>query len=86
METAALNSSPKKELSPTGQKALELIGEYLGKYTADIYRSFYLDKDDQLIMSSANELLVEVVGNNKAIELMAEKFGASFNPTNETNR
>jgi hypothetical protein len=75
METIKFKNA---ELSPVAQKALVLIGEYLGQYTADIYQNFYQEKEDQVILESVNELLEEVVGVSKTSQLMADKFGGLF--------
>lgn len=66
------------DLSPVGQKALALVSEYLGQYTADIYQNFYRGKDDQIILDSVNELLEEVVGENKTGQLMTDKFAELY--------
>lgn len=64
---------------PVLNHAISLITEYLGKYSADIYRNFYADKKDEMIIESVGELLKEVVGEKKSTQLMESRFG-NINP------
>lgn len=53
-------------------KALKIIADNMGEYTANLYRDFYKDKDAQTIAISVKELLVEIIGENNANELVKE--------------
>lgn len=46
--------------------ACSVIAENLGKITAENYREFYKDKDENIILASINEMLNEVVGPAQA--------------------
>jgi hypothetical protein len=43
-----------------------LIKHNLGEQTAQLYQTFYQDKDQAFIMTSINELLIELVGPQSA--------------------
>jgi len=48
------------------QKALAALTTYLGDSTARLYRQFYADKSDDVILISVRELLTEYIGDEKA--------------------
>lgn len=54
----------------TMEKALQLISDNLGDYTANLYRDFYKDKDRDTIIKSAEELLNEMLGESNTQELI----------------
>ncbi|HAT73974.1 MAG: hypothetical protein US30_C0014G0003 [Candidatus Moranbacteria bacterium GW2011_GWF2_36_839] len=47
-------------------KACEVISSNLGEMTAGYYREFYKNKSPDIILSSLNELLLELVGSQNA--------------------
>ena len=47
------------------EHAISLIKKYMGDNTANVYREFYKDKDDETILSSLHELLDEFLGDSK---------------------
>jgi len=47
-------------------KACEVISSNLGEMTAGYYREFYKNKSPDIILSSLNELLLELVGSQDA--------------------
>lgn len=61
-------------LRQVSARAIALITEYLGGYSAEMYEKFYAGKDDLIILQSVSELLAEVVGTKKAEELVKENF------------
>ncbi len=48
------------------EKALHLISKYFGTTAEDLYRKFYEDKSDEVIIDSVEELLIEYLGEKKA--------------------
>lgn len=53
-------------------KACEIISSNLGEMTAGYYREFYKNKSPDLILSSLNELLLELVGPQNAQKQIEE--------------
>lgn len=51
-------------------QAVKLISESLGEVTAKSYAEFYKDKNDEIVKASVQELLIEVLGERKALEKM----------------
>ncbi len=47
-------------------RSLSLIEIHLGSTTAQMYRDFYKEKPADVVLSSAKELLIEVIGELKA--------------------
>lgn len=53
-------------------KACEVISSNLGEMTAGYYREFYKNKSPDIILSSLNELLLELVGPQNAEKQIKE--------------
>lgn len=53
-------------------KACEVISSNLGEMTAGYYREFYKNKSPDIILSSLNELLLELVGPQNAEKQIEE--------------
>lgn len=43
-------------------EACKIISDNLGEYTARMYRKFYAGKSQDIILSSLNQLLTELIG------------------------
>jgi hypothetical protein len=52
------------------KEVLKLIKENIGSKTADMYRDFYDAHSPEVAVASAEELLVEFVGRQRASEQM----------------
>ena len=57
-------------MSTIKHQAIRLINVYLGEVSANAYAKFYKDKSDEVILMSVKELLSEVLGNKKALEVL----------------
>jgi hypothetical protein len=55
------------------QKVIHIIGDYLGDSTAQLYKEFYQNKDDSLILISIKELLIEYLGEAPTQQILIEK-------------
>lgn len=53
-------------------KACEVISSNLGEMTAGYYREFYKNKSPDIILSSLEELLLELVGPQNAKKQISE--------------
>ncbi|OGV92676.1 hypothetical protein A3B57_01210 [Microgenomates group bacterium RIFCSPLOWO2_01_FULL_47_10] len=54
------------EVTELAKEACGLIAVHMGKQTAQLYQDFYKDKDVRTILLSIEELLSEVIGNQRA--------------------
>jgi hypothetical protein len=54
------------------EAVLKLITENIGKKTADMYRDFYDAHSTDIAVASAEELLVEFVGRQRATQQIQE--------------
>ena len=52
--------------------AAQTIEQYLGSYASGLYKDYYKDKSASIVKVSLRELLAEVVGENRADEVMKE--------------
>ncbi len=50
--------------------AIEIIKNYIGDTTAQLYVDFYQKQDDAMVMASLSELLEEYVGPDQASEIL----------------
>ena len=57
------------------EKACQIIEDNLGRDVADSYRHFYEGEDEQTILSSLEEIFVELMGEQVAKNKLAEIFG-----------
>lgn len=55
-------------LIPFTEDALQSIQRYLGKATADAYARFFSGKDEKSVVKAVEELLTDVLGQEKAEE------------------
>lgn len=52
------------------EEALELIAQYFGEYTKELYNDFYEDKSTETTLASLEELLIEVIGPKKTRKVL----------------
>lgn len=57
--------------------ATQAIEQYLGSYASGLYKEYYKDKPVATVKLSLRELLSEVIGENRADEVMKE-FEAKY--------
>jgi hypothetical protein len=53
--------------------AVELIRDYMGAVTADMYSDFYSKIDNATVLISITELLDEYLGSERAAEVLSKK-------------
>jgi hypothetical protein len=51
-------------------KATEIIHNYMGQTTAELYIKFYQDRDVKDVLTSVKALLEEYVGNAQAVAIL----------------
>jgi hypothetical protein len=53
-------------------KAINIISQYFGSNTANLYNDYYKDKDTDFIKKSLTELLTDVVGATMTAKIIQE--------------
>jgi hypothetical protein len=54
------------------EKAVNIIASYFGANTAGLYKEYYKDKNEDLVIISLRELLTEIVGVDKAENVLKD--------------
>jgi hypothetical protein len=60
-------------IEDTKQKAVLIIKDYLGESTAQLYKNFYENKEELIILASIKELLIEFLGDEQAKQIFIQK-------------
>ena len=55
------------------QKVVQVIDDYMGAVAARMYDDFYKDKDDEHILISVRELLIEYFGDSPANKILKDR-------------
>lgn len=53
------------------KEVIALMRRFFGDETADLYKNFFQDDDEQSLLESARELLTEAFGEKKAEEALS---------------
>ncbi len=57
---------------------LKLIREHFGTTTANLYTTFYSNKEESVIVQSAHELFSELLGEQRAKEILSAELNGAF--------